>query len=83
MSSHFMFKNYIHKLVIKVREESYIYTGYSYPIELMEIVEFNFKGKTIHLPQHKEKILKLTYGEKWEIPNKNYIWEDEAKNLYV
>jgi len=81
--SHFMFKNYIDNLVTKVREESYIYTGYSYPIELMEIVEFNFKGKTIHLPQHKEKILELTYGEKWEIPNKNYIWEDEAKNLYV
>ena len=39
MLSHFMFKNYIHMLVIKVREESYIYTGYSYPIELMEIVE--------------------------------------------
>ena len=54
-----MFKNYIHKIVIKFREESYIYTGYSYPIELMEIVEFNFKGKTIHLPQHKEKILEL------------------------
>ena len=31
-------------LITKVREESYIYTGYSYPIELMEIVEFNFKG---------------------------------------
>ena len=81
--SHFMFKNYIDNLVTKVREESYIYTGYSYPIDLMGIVEFNFKGKTIYLPQHKEKILELTYGEKWEIPNKNYIWEDEAKNLYV
>ena len=78
-----MFKNYIDNLITKVREESYIYTGYSYPIELMEVVEFNFKGKTIHLPKHKEKILELTYGEKWEIPNKNYIWEDEAKNLYV
>ena len=33
----------------------------------MEIVEFNFKGKTIHLPQHKEKILELTCGEKWKI----------------
>ena len=81
--SYFMFKNYIDNLVNKVREESYIYTGYSYPIELMDVVEFNFKGKTIQLPQHKEKILELTYGEKWEIPNKNYIWEDEAKNLYV
>ena len=28
-----MFKNYIDNLVNKVREESYIYTGYSYPLD--------------------------------------------------
>ena len=66
-----MFKNYIDNLVNKVREESYIYTGYSYPIDLMDVVEFNFK-KNYSVTTAKKKYLN-SHMVKNGIPIKLYL----------
>ena len=57
------------------------YTGYSYPEDLMKFKYINFLDVKIPVPMHAEKYLELTYGKDWRIPNKDYIWFNEAKNL--
>jgi len=57
------------------------YTGYSYPIELMKFKNTSFLGIKVPVPIDSEKYLKTTYGKDWKIPNKNYVWFNEANNL--
>ncbi len=57
------------------------YTGYSYPEDLMRFKCINFLDIKIPVPINAEKYLELTYGKDWRIPNKDYVWFNEAKNL--
>jgi hypothetical protein len=58
------------------------YTGYSYSNELMKFKLVPFLGIKVSVPIDSEKYLATTYGEDWKVPNKNYIWFNEAKNLH-
>ena len=68
------------KLYKKIKR-GFTYTGYSYPLELMNFKTISFLGESIPIPVDSEKCLELTYGLDWKIPKKNYIWYHEAKNL--
>jgi hypothetical protein len=59
------------------------YIGYSYPMSLMKIKKSNFLDIDIFIPVEAENVLEMTYGEDWKVPNKNYIWYKEAKNLLL
>ena len=59
------------------------YLGYCYPLELMRFKKFTFENETIVIPVETEKYLATTYGEDWQIPNKNFVWNEEAKNLFL
>jgi hypothetical protein len=58
------------------------YTGYSYPTEIMKIKMMDYAGIKIPIPIEPEICLEMTYGKDWRIPNKNYIWYEEAENLF-
>ncbi len=57
------------------------YTGYSYPIKLMKFKKISFLDINVPVPIDSEKYLETTYGGDWRIPNKSYVWFNEAKNL--
>jgi hypothetical protein len=57
------------------------YTGYSYPCELMNFKKIKYKDTLIQIPRDPEECLKMTYGDNWRVPKKNYIWYEEATNL--
>ena len=57
------------------------YIGYSYSMNLMTFKKVSFLGVKVPVPIDSERYLELTYGKDWKIPNKNYVWFHEAKNL--
>ena len=57
------------------------YVGYSYPMNLMTFKKVSFLGVKVPVPVDSERYLEYTYGKDWIIPNKNYVWHHEAKNL--
>ena len=59
----------------------YLYLGCAYPTELMSTKKIIFKEKEIRVPLKCEEYLYLTYGEDWQTPNRNYIWEEDTTNL--
>lgn len=69
------------KKIYKYVEKNFFYTGYSYPLELMQFKQIKFLGDEIPVPINSKKCLCLTYGQDWVTPKKNYIWYDEAENL--
>ena len=56
--------------------------GYSFPLELMKFKYMKFLNTNIVVPIDSEKVLKHTYGESWNVPKKNYVWYEEANNLF-
>ena len=40
-----------------------------------------FKQKEIRVPFKCEEYLYLTYGEDWQTPNRDYIWEEDTTNF--
>ena len=56
--------------------------GYSFPMELMRFKFMKFLNHNIVVPVDSEKVLKHTYGDSWNIPKKNYVWYEEANNLF-
>jgi hypothetical protein len=67
--------------LVTITRKMMVYTGYSYPIELLEIARVNYKGYNIPIPLESDDCLEMTYGKEWKTPNKNYIWYQEAENL--
>ena len=57
------------------------YTGYSYPMEIMQLKIIEYAGMEIPVPFDSEACLQHTYGKDWKTPKKNYIWYEEADNL--
>ena len=73
-------------LKIKIKENALTrisYIGYSYPVDLLNFREIDYKGINVQVPIDSEKCLELTYGANWKIPKKNYIWHKDASNLIV
>ena len=50
-------------------------------MNLMVFKDMKYNNFLIRTPQEPETCLKFTYGEDWLIPNKSYIWYEEANNL--
>ena len=67
--------------LVTITKKITVYTGYSYPIESLEIARVNYKGYNIPIPLNSDDCLEMTYGKEWKTPNKNYIWYQEAENL--
>ena len=59
----------------------YKYIGSVYPNNLRLFKTITFRDKDIVVPQDSEEYLRLTYGNDWKIPNKDYIWEEDTYNL--
>lgn len=59
----------------------YLYLGTAYPTKLMSTKTIVFKQKEIRVPVKSEEYLKLTYGDDWQIANRDYIWEEDTTNL--
>jgi len=59
----------------------YLYLGSTYPTELMSTKIIIFKQKEIRVPLKCEEYLRLTYGEDWQTPNRDFIWEEDTANL--
>jgi phosphorylcholine metabolism protein LicD len=57
------------------------YIGYSYPLDLLNFKEINYKGIFLQVPINSEKCLELTYGPNWRVPKKDYVWHKDANNL--
>ena len=73
-------------LNIKKRFYNYVlkkltYTGYSYPIELMNTKQIKFLNISVPVSVNPEQTLEITYGKDWKTPKKDYVWYKEAKNL--
>jgi phosphorylcholine metabolism protein LicD len=73
-----LFKSKLHKNLYKKLNS----IGYSYPMELMKCKTMSFLNVDIIVPVEPEKVLKHTYGEDWKIPKQDYVWYQEAKNLF-
>lgn len=58
------------------------YTGYSYPLALMKLKKINYRKFLIPVPVESEKCLEHTYGKEWKVPKKDYVWHEEASNLF-
>ncbi len=56
-------------------------TGYCYPVSMLKITKMEYKGLFIPVPIDSEGCLYETYGPGWRIPNKEYVWYQEANNL--
>lgn len=56
--------------------------GYSFPLELMKFKYMKFLNINIVVPVDSKKVLEHTYGNSWNVPKKNYIWYEEANNLF-
>ena len=69
------------KMMIRSATNTMRYTGYSYPVNMLIIKKMKYNGLSIPIPIDPEACLSETYGENWKIPNKEYIWHQEAKNL--
>ena len=58
------------------------YTGYSYPLDLMDFTNINYCESIVQIPKDSDRCMEMTYGKDWKIPKKNYVWHDEASNLF-
>ena len=61
----------------------YVYIGSAYPSELFEFTTFVFKGCELNVPINSDEYLRLTYGDDWKTPNREYAWETDTCNLKV
>ena len=61
--------------------EKYKYIGSSYQKELLEFKAIGFRGNEGIGPIDSEEYLRVTYGNDWKIPNKDYVWEEDTFNL--
>ena len=59
----------------------YLYMGCTYPSELLKMKKIIFKDHELNVPFNCEEYLRLTYGEEWRKPNKEYVWEKDTFNL--
>ena len=57
--------------------------GYSFPLDLMKFKFIKFLNYNIVVPVDSKKVLKHTYGVNWNIPKKQYVWYEEANNLFI
>ena len=77
----FVLPNNLKNIINKQAMKKIKYTGYSYPLEIMQIKNIEYAGIKIPVPFDSEACLKHTYGKDWKTPQKNYIWYEEADNL--
>jgi len=77
----FVLPNNLKNIFNKQAMKKIKYTGYSYPMEIMQIKNIEYAGMKIPVPIDSEACLQHTYGEDWKTPKKNYIWYEEADNL--
>ena len=68
-------------LIFKYAKNKYIYIGCSYPLELLKFKQILFRGHELVVPIDSEEYLRLTYGDDWRIPNRNYDWKNDTFNL--
>lgn len=61
----------------------YVYLGSAYPSQLFEFKKFIFKGYELNVPINSDEYLRLTYGDDWKTPNREYVWETDTCNLKV
>ena len=71
----------IKKILYQFMMRRLTYRGYSYPVGLMLFKSVEYNGFFIPIPVDSVKCLEMTYGKDWDIPNKNYVWYEEANNL--
>ena len=45
--------------------------------------KFNFKGYDLNVPINSDEYLRLTYGDDWKTPNRDYVWEKDTHNLTI
>tara|TARA_B110000008_G_scaffold279890_1_gene329388 strand:+ start:349 stop:1098 length:750 start_codon:yes stop_codon:yes gene_type:complete len=74
--------DFLEKIFTYARSK-YLYLGSQYPSELIEMKKFNFKGYTINVPINSDEYLRLTYGDDWKTPKKDFVWETDVRNLTV
>ena len=77
----FILPNKLKTLFNKKAMQKMKYTGYSYPMEIMQLKNIEYAGMEIPVPFDSEACLQHTYGKDWKTPKKNYIWYEEADNL--
>ena len=77
----FILPNKLKTLFNKKAIQKMKYTGYSYPMEIMQLKNIEYAGMEIPVPFDSEACLQHTYGKDWKTPKKNYIWYEEADNL--
>ena len=77
----FILPNKLKTLFNKKAMKKMKYTGYSYPMEIMQLKNIEYAGMEIPVPFDSEACLQHTYGKDWKTPKKNYIWYEEADNL--
>jgi len=64
-------------------KRKYLYIGSQYPSELFKMKKFNFKGYDLNVPINSGEYLRLTYGDDWKTPNRDYVWETDTHNLTI
>ena len=77
----FLLPNKLKNLLYKKAMNRIKYTGYSFPMKIMQIKNIEYAGMKIPVPLDPEVCLQHTYGTDWKTPQKNYIWHEEADNL--
>tara|TARA_B100001057_G_C22869233_1_gene957988 strand:+ start:8138 stop:8866 length:729 start_codon:yes stop_codon:yes gene_type:complete len=77
----FLISDSIKVKIYSYASNKYKYIGTSYPKELLKFRPIDFKGHEVMAPIDSEEYLRLTYGDNWKIPNKDYIWEQDTFNL--
>tara|TARA_B100000787_G_C16186389_1_gene294905 strand:+ start:1760 stop:2179 length:420 start_codon:yes stop_codon:yes gene_type:complete len=55
----------------------YVYLGSAYPSKLFEFKKFVFKGYELNVPIDSDEYLRLTYGDDWKTPIREYAWETD------
>jgi len=78
----FISKNIAENWINKIRAMGRDFVGYSYPVTLMQAVDYQYKNRNIRIPENPHQVLLLTYGEDWKVPKRSYKWEEDANNLY-
>tara|TARA_B100000780_G_scaffold269934_1_gene229234 strand:- start:3338 stop:4063 length:726 start_codon:yes stop_codon:yes gene_type:complete len=77
----FLLSNNVREKIYRYAKLRYKYIGASYPKELLEFKEIDFRGNEVTVPIDSEEYLRITYGDDWRIPNKDYVWEKDTFNL--
>ena len=61
----------------------YIKIGCTYPNNIFKTKVINFNGTSVNVPIKHDEFLERTYGINWKIPNADYIWNQDTKNLKI